>query len=672
MNNTTSKRNYMSTSNTISKTLQFAQAELAHFLPSITSTVDCQVDSSLPPYTFAGEKTATGIVLKGTDDTCVLHAVYSFLEQMGWRFEITGPVKLREPDISSFEPFLITPVVKQRGIRQHINFPMDISSYTLEEAKEYIRNLARMRYNHITFHSYPNQWIDGDQDGDQKTAGAFFYGQRHDIPQHPLLQKVIANNKTYCIPEIEHHIDDELKRSEMAIAWLQEVMAEAKRCGLRIQFSFEPRLANEDVTLTLTTCRHILELYPLIDTLELISTETGGWGDANSEEVMRATLAKHYPEALQNSPEFNAAIVSGKANFDCIMAQLAHLILATQEFKSEDAAKDVEVTLGIYCVMPEFHPAIFRVVRELLPKDTPFVILPEHSSGRVADSLAQIDQADADWQRTFIYSWLEFDGTMYLQQNGVPGLERLFAKLGDKIQGMAFNHWRTAENQLVARYAAESCLHGSIPASEFYNNYAEALGIGDPAAFVDAHRLMAEADWMATNKLFNIGFCYYGCWGREGLGYFQNWQISDIEANHSLFEQAHNLLAQCAKATTSVSDREFLRFLDNRVHCTMVYLKAMAKGSELQVFKGLKPGELSGEQKAELTQICDSAIAQLEQYMALHAKAMPDRGCEGTLISVYHVPPAVLKRIRQDYAGIPSDQTHTSSGQDEPPSPIEW
>jgi hypothetical protein len=58
--------------------------------------------------------------------------------------------------------------------------------------------------------------------------------------------------------------------------------------------------------------------------------------------------------------------------------------------------------------------------------------------------------------------------------------------------------------------------------------------------------------------------------------------------------------------------------------------------------------------------------------MGLHAEAMPDRGCEGTLISVYHVPTAVLKRIRQDYANIPSDQPHSDVGHDEPPSPIEW
>jgi hypothetical protein len=237
---------------------------------------------------------------------------------------------------------------------------------------------------------------------------------------------------------------------------------------------------------------------------------------------------------------------------------------------------------------------------------------------------------------------------------------------------MAFNHWRTAENQLVARYAAEACLAGGQPAREFYGKYADSLGIGDPAAFARAHELMAEADWMATNKLFNIGFCFYGCWGRQGLGYFEKWPVSAIEENHRLFEQSHRLLGQCAKQTDSEAGRKFLSFLDNRIRCTMIYLKAMAKGSELQRFKGLEPHQLSDTQKAELARICDAALGILEQYMALHAEAMPDRGCQGTLISLYYTPPAVLKRIRKDYAGIPSDQPHVETGHDEPPSPIEW
>ena len=36
---------------------------------------------------------------------------HTFLEQMGWRFEITGPVKLRDADLSAFTPFAITPAI---------------------------------------------------------------------------------------------------------------------------------------------------------------------------------------------------------------------------------------------------------------------------------------------------------------------------------------------------------------------------------------------------------------------------------------------------------------------------------------------------------------------------------------------------------------------------------
>jgi hypothetical protein len=650
--------------------LRFARAELKRFLAPFASAVECRVDPALTAFAFSGDKTATGIVLRGADESCVLHAVYTFLEQMGWRFEITGPIQLRDADLSAFMPFAITPAVQWRGIRQHVNFPMDISSYPLEEAQEYIRNLARLRFNHISFHSYPNQWIDGVQDGNQKTAGAFFYGQRHDIPEHPLLKTAIANAKTYCIPEIEPHFDDAQRKSDMAIAWLQEVMTEAKRCGLRIQFSFEPR--GSSLELTLATCRRVLELYPRIDVLELITSETGGWGEANAHETVLRTLSAHYPPALVESPEFQAALKSGKANFDSIMSQLSALLAAIRAFKPAAAARQLDLALGVYCVLPEFHPAILRVMRENLPAGVAFTFLSEHSSGRVADALSHATCTDAEWRRTFIYSWLEFDGTMYLQQNGVPGLERLLRQFQGKIQGLAFNHWRTAENQLVTRYAAEACMVGCRPAREFYGQYAEAIGIGDPAAFAQAHELMAAADWMAINKLFNIGFCYYGCWGRKGLGYFVNWQIRDIEENYDLFTQARMLLGQCAKQTSAEAGRTFLLFLDNRVRCTMLYLKAMAKGSELHRFKDLQPESLSTSQKVDLMQICDAALGLLEQYMALHAEAMPDRGCQGTLISLYHTPPAVLKRIRQDYAGIPSDQPPAAQGHDEPPSPIEW
>lgn len=54
----------------------------------------------------------------------------------------------------------VVPAVTERGICQHINSAVDVSSYPLAEAREYVRNLARLRFNHITFHSYPGQWYE--------------------------------------------------------------------------------------------------------------------------------------------------------------------------------------------------------------------------------------------------------------------------------------------------------------------------------------------------------------------------------------------------------------------------------------------------------------------------------------------------------------------------------
>jgi hypothetical protein len=59
----------------------------------------------------------------------------------------------------------------------------------------------------------------------------------------------------------------------------------------------------------------------------------------------------------------------------------------------------------------------------------------------------------------------------------------------------------------------------------------------------------------------------------------------------------------------------------------------------------------------------------MEHDMALHAQMIVDRGCEGTLISFYYTPPAVLKRIRAEYGGT-GETVQAAQSSDAPPSPI--
>ena len=161
-------------------TLSYAFTELKYFLDKagvkdIRENLDAgttdfylillKKDARLKPYTFRVEYQANGksqkILLSGNNSTCILHAAYTMLEKIGYTFEITGPVE-NNIDFNRLAGYkeTIIPSVLNRGIRLHLNFPMDISSYSLADAKEYIRNLARMRFNSITFHSYVNQWIE--------------------------------------------------------------------------------------------------------------------------------------------------------------------------------------------------------------------------------------------------------------------------------------------------------------------------------------------------------------------------------------------------------------------------------------------------------------------------------------------------------------------------------
>lgn len=146
------------------------------------------------------------IFIESGSESGVLQGVYHMLYKMGIHFGIDKETLSSRFDISHFDgrEELFKPFVKNRGIRQHINFPMDISSYSINDAKEYIRNIARMNMNCITFHSYTGQWHGYKTEKETILAGNFFYGQRYYIPKYDKeIESAVSNNDLYCIPEVE-------------------------------------------------------------------------------------------------------------------------------------------------------------------------------------------------------------------------------------------------------------------------------------------------------------------------------------------------------------------------------------------------------------------------------------------------------------------------------------
>ena len=76
------------------------------------------------------------------------------------------------------------------------------------------------------------------------------------------------------------------------------------------------------------------------------------------------------------------------------------------------------------------------------------------------------------------------------------------------------------------------------------------------------------------------------------------------------------------------------------------------------------------EQK-RAAEICDRALAGFEGYMTGYARLMPDRGAEGTVMSVWFSPMQGLRALRSSLGGAaPNEPLKDDIPRDEPPLPI--
>lgn len=600
------------------------------------------------------------IELSGAAEKDIPCAVYTLLEKLGYTFSFNGAVsigKLNAVGIKNYAETVV-PVVKYRGIRQHINFPMDISSYAVADAKAYIRNLARMRFNHIAFHSYPGQWYEiHKKDGTTEYAGNFFYGDRHDVPNNPLIQKYVTNKITFCIPEIESSFDDIPTRSKMAVKWLNEVIHEAKLTGMQVQYSWEPRSIATDVQSSVDALQQIYKQYPQIDALEMITEESGGWGPVNTAEETKAILTSFFGKDILKDPVVVSPIQPSQADLGYIYGQIGHILKTFDQVKKQQI-KLPPLKLGIYCTNG-YNVPTYYLARKFFPEGE-ICIMPAHGSANVAKHTHNILKTENDWQKTTIYSWLEFDGMMYLQQNGIKGIYELIKKRQEaapktRLNAIAFNHWRTAENDITARYAALTTLYGADAPADFYKQYAEKTGIHEAETFAKSMELLQTAFDARTS---NIGFAWMGAW-RNGFNFYSN---NDVDEMLQKYKAARAEVDKCLSGNNSSVANNTIRFLDNRLRATIIYLEAFRKANEL------REKDISNEKYNEIS---NDVLAIFDECLKAYAEMMPDRGCQGTLINMYLSPVRAIKISRQKKTGVPLDEPlKPSSHYDAPAPPI--
>jgi hypothetical protein len=581
------------------------------------------------------------LTLTSSDAVGALHALYTFCEQLGITFDITGPVLPASVDWSRVEgtDTIVTPHIRWRGIRQHVNFSMDISAYTIPEVREYLQNMVRMRFNKLTIHSYPYQWYAEDVTGEMHYAGSFFYGSTHRCDKWDFLKQLCkgTNDSIFCIPGAEAVWNDKAKRSEFAMDWMRQVITTAKEMGLRVQFSCENRHFNVEQTKKLAYI--LTDNYP-IDDLEFITEEMGGWNDDMPYATQQIDTAAATIKALEADPAFQGRVK--------------------------------QLKLGIYCVLHHRIGDLFRHARQILPEHY-IAVLSQYASRGVASAYPKFITNAEELKWTELYSWVEFDGQMYIQQNHVEGIDDLIRQMDQTAPGvqhrsLLFNHWRTAENRTSFRYAAEATLMKDRRPDDFYREYAQRLGIEDTEAFLDMQHAMQELHAFDVDHHGNIGFAAIDFWLDEGQHTAYN--PDDVQWSSDRFLKVGEMLTTLYDNAKTEAAREYLSLLGNRVLCSKLYLDCIHDGLELKQIPHKKNNPVPPAYKKKASQICEKCIAGYERMLRILAQQMPDRGCLGIIVSIWNGPVWGMMTQNHKLTGAPLDAPASSEvSLDAPPLP---
>lgn len=668
----------------------YAQQELRHFIGKYSGArlaeteadlnFRLELDPALEAHCYCWEKKPELAILKGGSPSALLCCVYELLSAMGICFTTEGDSLCRPFDFKAIpESQSFSPYCRNRGIRQHINFPMDISSYSLKEAKSYIRNLARMQMNAITFHSYNGQWHPFVKNGQRMPAGHFFYGQRHPLPRDPEIAGAIENRRAFCIPEAEAVLDEAEKREQYAVYWLNEVIATAKEAEMRVTLSVE---CQESTALALEKdmAREVLRLYPKIDMIELVTPEGGGDDSKSITGEEALVLGERLFGKSVTAATLEALTKNGRLPFegtpsyalDGTLRSIKQIWRMWQD-RGEWLTPGKELQVGLYVTCKETLRVAKEVMNRIFPAELSYSFLPSHGSLAVAEAVEHMEFSNAELQRTMLYSWAEFDGNMYIQQNSCSGIQKLLElcrSTSPSIHGICLNHWRTAENSLTISYAAKAS-RSFAGTKDYYRQYAEQQGIADAEAFTQQLAVLEELDVFNRDNLFNIGFCYLGCWlNPKGLGWIRGWKAASIAHSISVYESLAEKLDACLQQTNRIEGIGRLRLLINRCHCSGIHLKAIAELTKISAFvSDGTPGALSAAEKEEVRQHCSRALEYAKAYQRLHIQEMPDRGCEGTLVSYCETIPVYIDHILQYFAEGETNCTHCPPSLDEPPPP---
>ncbi len=603
-----------------------------------------------------GDKPA--IVVGGGSPVATMWAVYELVERWGVRYLIDRdvyPAKPSKPgsparpgfraDLSRLD-VVIEPNMRIRCWRLVNDLAHGPVSWSWEENRRFLRQIAKMKYNRIHVSLWPTQpFVHYQFRGMEKPPGVFYFGQRHPIDDDTIGREKLAGMSVFTNPElVGADSPEELRRR--AIGLVRGVLQEARRLGFQTGLSIQPfewpkefievlpgsepahqlgsltagpgsRQSIDDPLLgemVATIVRAYIETYPGIDYIHIGTPEFRSW-TGQAEEAYRRLDARYRLsdlgsyEQLCTAARSRATFPGGGGRVEAMLkGDLASLwffdsLLRERRLLRRPGGGD-EIKIVYNGVVAELFPLVARMV----PPGGEVLSFVDYTASRQLRQRDLLRQVPPDQVPASLIFTLADDNVGVLPQLASGSLHALVGELRrNGWAGFYTRYWTVGDLDPTVHYLARASWDASMTPQQAYTDQTEHVCGHDavqPAleAFALIERITLDLDQHGLGFGFPVPGMMTKHYRSGGLS-------APLEQDHELYRRALERMEE-AQQRSRPEGRDYVDYFVGRLRFAIRYLDAAdAYGATSRAEKANKPDEARHHAEAAYTAIREALEA---------------------------------------------------------------
>ena len=601
------------------------------------------------------------LVIGGGSPVAVLWSAYELGERLGVRYLLDRDVYpqrrkwtgLPQLDVA-MEPDL--PVRCWRLVNETAHGPV---SWSLEENKRFVRQMAKMKFNRFHTYLWPHQpFVHYTFRGMAKSPGVLYFGRRFPIDDETIGRERFKGMSHLTNPEfVTAESPEEVHRR--AVALVRGIHAEARRLGMKTVVSFEPFSWPEEFLevmpaaqpswrgslaiqpgdeqslddpllreMVVTVIRAFVQTYPDVDFVQLSVPEHRAWRSQGGEAYER--LDERYDLSDLGTYDQLCARARSRTSYpgggvrveNQVKGDLAILWLLDTVVREENLLRRPGGGEDLKLIYRGLSAELFPLVARIMPPGGEVVNFIDYTASRVLGHRELIRQSPTKDVPVSLILTLADDNVGVLPQLATSSIHQLLPELCDSgWAGFHTRYWTVGEQDPAIHYLARSSWDRSLTPDQSYTDQVRHVcGAESVKPALESFALLEKITLGLDQHALGFGFPVPSMMTRH---YSSGGLTEPMQKEHKRYRQALNLMQQ-AHQRSRLEGQPYTGYLVGRLQFAVHYLDAVA------AFGATGRAEKAGDTDVARNEI-DKAYRSIRKALKSYVAVARDHGDLGAV-----------------------------------------